>query len=596
MRKLVITLILVVLGGGGYYAYQKMFAPEPEKPQVIQATVSQGNIQEVVKATGTLQPLRISPVGSQVSGKVKRLYVDFNSIVKQGQLIAELDDELLATQVELQEANVARQEGDISNQEVQLENDERNLERSEALFAKGLVNQQQIDAARLQVKTRATQLESAKKQLLTGRANLRQAQLNLSYAKIYSPLDGVVVNRLVDEGQTVQSSMNVAQFFTLATDLRTLKLQAWVDEAEIGKIRPGQDVVFTVDTYAPERFSGTVDAVRLNAQNQSNVVTYPVWITVPNPELKLRPSMTATIDIILSTANNVVRIPMSATRFRPTTEMWTALGLQPPAGGQGRAGGRGQAQGGQPGAAPDAGRQAQAGQPAAEGAGQQARGDRPQGAQAGGDRQARAEQAQPGAQAGQAATAEAGRRGGGAGGRGGFGRGANLSPEDRQRMAAQFGAGGGRTGGRGRGAGNNATATPVDLGSADQIDELWADVPRPRQNLNVWTWDEPNKKLTQVPIVVGVSDGQWGELVSGDVKVGQQLVTQVVIPISSQQRQQSLFGGQQRGGGPGRGGPQQVQPGGGGQRGGGGFGGGGGGFDGGGGGGGGGRGGGGVRF
>jgi HlyD family secretion protein len=595
MRKLVITLILVVLGGGGYYAYQRMFAPEPEKPQVIQATVSQGNIQEVVKATGTLQPLRISPVGSQVSGRVKSLHnVDFNSIVKRGQLIAELDDELLRTQVELQEANVARQEGDISNQEVQLENDERNLERSEALFAKGLVNQQQIDAARLQVKTRKTQLEAAKKQLLTGQANLRQAQLNLSYAKIYSPIDGVVVNRLVDEGQTVQSSMNVAQFFTIATDLRTLKLQAWVDEAEIGKIRPGQNVVFTVDTYAPERFSGTVDAVRLNAQNQSNVVTYPVWITVPNPELKLRPSMTATIDIVLSTANNVVRIPMSATRFRPTADTWTALGLQPPAGGTGRAGGgRGQAQGGQPGA--EGGRQAQAGQPAAEGAGQQARGDRPQGDQAGGGRQARAEQGQPGAQAGQAATAEGGRRGGGAGGRGGFGRGSNLSPEDRQRMAAQFGAGGGRTGGRGRGGASNATATPVDLGAADQIDELWADVPRPRQNLNVWTWDEPNKKLTQVPIVVGVSDGQWGELVSGDIKVGQQLVTQVVIPISSQQRQQSLFGGQQRGGR--GGGPQQVQPGGGGQRGGGGFGGGG---DGGGGGGGGprggGGGGGGVRF
>jgi HlyD family secretion protein len=589
MRKLVITLILVVLGGGGYYAYQKMFAPEPEKPQVIQTTVSQGNIQEVVKATGTLQPLRTSPVGSQVSGRVKKLYVDFNSIVKQGQLIAELDEELLQTQVALQEANLERQEGEIANQEVQLENDRRNLERSEALFAKGLVNQQQIDQSRLQVKVRETQLAAAKKQLLTVQANLRQAQLNLEYADIYSPIDGVVVNRLVDEGQTVQSSVNVAQFFTLATDLRELRLQAWVDEADIGKIRPGQTVNFTVETYQPERFTGSVFAVRLNAQNQSNVVTYPVWITVPNPELKLRPSMTATIDIILSTANNVVRVPMSATRFRPTADTWAALGLQPPAGGTGRAGGgRGQAQGAQPGA--EAGRQAQAGQAAGEGAGQQARGDRPQGDQAGAGRQARAEQGQPGAQAGQAATAEGGRRGGGAGGRGGFGRGTNLSPEDRQRMAAQFGAGGGRTGGRGRGAASNATATPVDLGAADQIDELWAAVPRPRQNLNVWTWDEPNKKLTQVPIVVGVSDGQWGELVSGDIKVGQQLVTQVVIPISSQQRQQSLFGGQQRGGR--GGGPQQVQPGGGGQRGGGGFGGGG---DGGGGGGG-GRGGGGVRF
>jgi HlyD family secretion protein len=541
MRKLVITLILVVLGGGGYFAYQKYFVPPPEKPQIVQTTVSQGNIEEVVKATGTLQPLRISPVGSQVSGVVKELYADFNSIVKQGQLIAELEPELLQTQVDIQQANLERQEGEIANQKVQLENDETNLSRQEALFEKGLVNQQQIDQARLQVRTRKTQLAAQEKQLLTVRANVRQAELNLSYTKIYSPIDGVVVNRQVDKGQTVQSSVNVAQFFTLATDLRTLKLQAWVDEAEIGKIRPGQNVIFEVDTYRPERFTGTVEAVRLNAQNQSNVVTYPVWITVPNPELKLRPSMTATIDIVLSTANNVVRIPMSATRFRPTTDTWTALGLQPPAAGQGR----GLAGGGRQGQQQGQGQQAGAQQEGRQGGGQQAAAGQPAADAA----------AQP-------AAGGTGRRGG-RGGRGGagFGQGQNLSPEDRQAMAARFGGGGGGRG-RGAGVGNNATATPVDLGAADQIDELWADVPRPRQNLNVWTWDEANKRLTQVPVVVGVSDGTFGELVSGDVKVGQQLVTQVVIPISSQQRQNSLFGGQQRGGG--RGGPQQVQPGGGG--------------------------------
>jgi HlyD family secretion protein len=538
MRKLVITLILVVLGGGGYYAYQKMFVPPPEKPQVIQTTVSQGNIQEVVKATGTLQPLRISPVGSQVSGVVKALYADFNSIVTKGQLIAELEPELLETQVRIQEANLARQEGEIANQKVQLENDRTNLGRSEALFEKGLVNQQQIDQSRLQVRTRETQLAAAEKQLLTVQANLNQANLNLGYTKIRSPLDGVVVNRQVDVGQTVQSSVNVAQFFTLATDLRTLKLQAWVDEADIGKIRPGQTVMFEVETYRPERFTGTVDAVRLNAQNQSNVVTYPVWITVPNPELKLRPSMTATIDIVLSTASNVVRVPMSATRFRPNADIYTALGLQPPAAGQGRGLAGGQGRGGQPqaqGAAPQAGQPgAQTGQPAAR-AGQP-------GAQSGEPR------AQAAIQPGGGDAAAAGNRRTGRGGRsGGFGQGTNLNPEDRQRMAAQFGAAGGR-GGRGQGTASNATAAMIEIGTADQIDELWAAVPRPRQNMNVYTWDEANKKLTQIPVVVGVQDGQFGELVSGDVKPGQQLVTQVVIPISSQQRQQSLFGNQQRGG------------------------------------------------
>jgi hypothetical protein len=388
------------------------------------------------------------------------------------------------------------------------------------------VNQQQIDQARLQVKTRETQLAAAKKQLLTVQANLRQAELNLSYADIYSPIDGVVVNRLVDEGQTVQSSVNVAQFFTLATDLRTLKLQAWVDEADIGKIRPGQTVMFEVETYRPERFTGSVDAVRLNAQNQSNVVTYPVWITVPNPELKLRPSMTATIDIVLSTASNVVRVPMSATRFRPNPEIYAALGLQAPAAGQGRGLAGGQGRGGQAGAP-------QAGQPGAQ-AGQTA--------------------GQPGApaadQAGGGEERAAGNnRRSGRGGRG-FGQGA-LNPEERQQMAARFGNANGRggRGGRGQNTPTNATATPIQMGTADQIDELWADVPRPRQNMNVYTWDEANKKLTQIPVVIGVQDGQFGELVSGDVKPGQQLVTQVVIPISSQQRnQQNIFGNQQRGG------------------------------------------------
>ncbi len=587
MRKLVITLILVALGVGGYFGYQKYFVPPPEKPQVIQATVSQGNIQEVVKATGTLQPLKISPVGSQVSGVVKALYADFNDIVHQGQLIAEIEPDLLQTQVDLQEANLARQEGEIANQRVQLENDRRNLERQEQLAEKGLVTQQALDNARLQVKTRETQLAAAEKQLLTVQANLKQAKLNLSYTKIYSPLDGVVVNRQVDVGQTVQSSVNVAQFFTLATDLRTLKLQAWVDEAEIGKIRPGQSVIFTVDTYAPERFSGTVDAVRLNAQNQSNVVTYPVWITVPNPELKLRPSMTATVDIVLSTATNVVRVPMSATRFRVTPDIRAALGLEQPGAGRGTAlaGGRDAGQAG--------GQQAQGAQQAPRGGQQQAQAapGAGQNAQNGRTRQGDGDEA---AANGDQRTGRGGR--GGRGGGGGFGAGA-MSPEERQRMAAQFGRGGGGRGGRGgRGGGtpSNATAKPVDIATAGQIDDMWAAVPQPRQNLNVWTWDEANKKLTQVPIVVGVTDGQFGELVSGDVKPGQQLVTQVVIPITSQQRnQQNIFGNQHRGG---RGGGMQQgnQPGGNQPRGG--FGGGGGGDFGGGGGGGGGRGGGGVRF
>src|SRR5690606_21323077 len=208
----------------------------------------------------------------------------------------------------------------------------RQASRTRQMFEKGLANQQQLEQAELTVKTRQTSLESARKQLLTTEAALEQARLNVSYTKIYAPADGVVVNRSVDVGQTVQASMTTPQFFTIATDLRTLKLSAGVDEADIGKIRTGMEVRFTVDTYENTTFRGTVETVRLNASTQNNVVTYPVWINVPNPALRLRPSLTATVQIILDTARDVVRVPNQALRFRPTSEMYTALGLTPPAG------------------------------------------------------------------------------------------------------------------------------------------------------------------------------------------------------------------------------------------------------------------------
>src|SRR5688572_11865060 len=283
MRKLVTLLVLLAVAGGGAYYYYS-YAKPVEKPQVTTATISQGTITEIVQATGTIEPIRTMPIGSQVSGQVKEIYVDFNSIVKTGQLLAELDPDLLQVQVDVQLANLARQEGEITNQQVQLEDAQKQLERTQMLFAKQLVNQQQLDQAVLTVKTRTTALDSAKKQLQTVQASLNQAKLNVSYTKIYAPIDGVIVNRVVDKGQFVQASMTAPNFFTIATDLTTMKLSAGVDEAEIGKIRPGMPVTFTVDAYMPTQFSGVVEQVRLNATTQQNVVTYPVWISVPNPD------------------------------------------------------------------------------------------------------------------------------------------------------------------------------------------------------------------------------------------------------------------------------------------------------------------------
>ena len=451
-RKTAVIVLLVLTLGGGFY-YHQLSARQVTNAQIIQVTASQGDIVQAVQATGTLQPLRTVNVGSQVSGVVSDLGADFNSVVKQGQVIARLDPSLFQVQVDLQAAAVDRQNGEIKNQEMQLESDKVALERAQALFAKGLVTEQALEQAKLQVNTRITQVDAAKKLLKTAEANLDQAKLNLSYTTIRSPIDGVVVNRQVDVGQTVQSSMNVAQFFTLATDLRHLRLEAVVDEAEIGRIRPGMPVEFTVDSYGGDIFRGSVETVTLNAQTQNNVVTYPVWIEVPNPDIKLRPSMTANVQIFVSTARGVTRIPTAAIRFRPTTAMFQSLGLTP--------------------------------------------------------------------------------------------------PESQRLVTASANANAGR---------DTATPAPATGAAAkpihaSQIDELFAPVPRPNTSGTVWVWDESAKSLTSVPVRLGITNGQLTELLEGDITVGQQLVTNVILPQTStaSAQQTNVFGNSGRGFGPGGG-------------------------------------------
>jgi len=489
MKKLALVFIILIGGAGGAYYYFNLRKPA-EKPTVTTTTVSQGTIREIVQATGTLSALRTMSVGSQVSGVVKEIHVDYNSIVHKGQLMAEIDPSLLQVQVDIQEANYQRQLGEIANQEVQLEDAKRQLERTRTLVGQRLVNQQQLDAAQLAVKSRATSLESARKQLLTTQASLDSAKLNVEYTKIYAPMDGVVINRQVDRGVTVQASVRSPTFFFLATDLRTLKIAAGVDEAEVGKIRAGMPVEFTVASYPGVTFHGDVEAVRLNANTANNVVTYPVWINAPNPDLRLKPSMTATVRIIVGIEENVVRIPTQALRFRPTSEMYTALGLTPPTAGQG-------------------GRVVDAPTPLA---------------------------------------------------------------------AGGAGAGRGRAAGRGRGP-DNLTDTPIEL-NAETIDDLFPPIPRRLQTGTVWTWNEAAKELKQIPVTTGIADGQFSQVVSGDVTVGQQVVSTIIVPMTAAEQNQSIFGQQpgQRRGGPGFGpaAPPPPNPVGGGRGGGGGGGGGGG--------------------
>lgn len=322
-----LAVLAAIAAGAWYYTSAPVVLPPP---QILKASVSRGPLMETVQAMGTIEPRRRVNVGSQVSGVVKELYVDFNSVVTEGQLLAEIEPTLYEIQVQVQEANVARQKADIGTQEMQLTDLKRQFARTQELFAKDLQNEVQVDSARLAVTNREAQILSARKQLVQAEAALGAAKLNLAYTKIYSPIDGVVVNRRVDRGQTVQASMSTPNFFMLSAPFETLRITAGVDEADIGRVRPGMPVKFKVGTFGQELFSGTVDAVRLNASNNNSVVTYPVWIRVPNDDLRLRPGMTATVYIQVSDAGEVARIPNDALKFHPTRAHYAALGKPAP--------------------------------------------------------------------------------------------------------------------------------------------------------------------------------------------------------------------------------------------------------------------------
>ncbi len=544
MKKLIGLVILLALGGGGYLYYQG--TQEPEIPEFMKVTISQGEIVEEVSATGTLQAKRTVNVGSQVSGRVTEVLVDFNDIVRKGQILAKIDTALLDTQVQIQEANISRQEVDIASQRVQLADARRTLERQRELLEKKLATQQAWEAAELAVKNREAQILSAEKSMVQAQFNLEQARLNVGYATIPSTIDGVVVDRKVDPGMTVQSSQNVATLFTLAEDLTVLKLEGGVDEAEIGKVRSGMTVRFSVDAYPNQTFQGRITMVRLNPTIQSNVVTYTTVAEVRNNDLRLKPGMTASMRIEVSRRDSVMRIPNAALRFRPNNDMYAALKQEPPTPPvRGGGAGRGASGGTTPGAAAPAAAPAAA-QPAVAPA---ARGNAtaaPQAAAAnpfqGGDRGGRTGGERTG-----------GDRAGGGGGRGG-GMNATFTPDQLKQMEAiralprdqqmaafakagiNFG-GGGRGGGRGGNTGQNAPTVPLTQRSAGSIDELFPPIVRTPTRGQVYvveavTAANPFGTLKRLDIMQGITNGTFTELVTGpaELAVGAELVSNITMP------------------------------------------------------------------
>jgi HlyD family secretion protein len=259
-----------------------------------------------VSATGTLSAVKTVQVGSQVSGIIAKLYADFNSRVKKGQMLAELDPTPFQQTIEQRRADLLKAQVDAGNAQT-------SFVREEKLQKEGLASQAEFDNARAAA-------ESARAQVAQARAALAQAETSLRNSKIVSPIDGIVVNRAYDVGQTVAASFQAPTLFTIAQDLTKMQVQADVDESDIGRVKAGQPAHFTVDAFPDRQFTASVSQIRLNATVTQNVVTYPVIIEVANPDEKLRPSMTANVSIDVATVAAVLRIPNAALRFRPEGE------------------------------------------------------------------------------------------------------------------------------------------------------------------------------------------------------------------------------------------------------------------------------------
>ena len=327
-KPLIIGVLLSVGAGIGVRAYRTGL--DNDQPKVTTAPVTRGAVRDVVAATGTLQAVTTVQVGTQVSGTISWLGADFNSIVREGQVIARLDPSLFQTQVEQAQANRTKASADLENAQVRVADAQQKYDRAQELAAKQLIARSDLDAARVAVDLAEATVRSARAQVLQADASVNQAQLNLSHTVITAPIDGIVIGRSVDAGQTVAASLSSPTVFSIAADLAAMQVHASIDESDIGRIRPAQRVAFEVDAYPGEEFAGTVAQVRLQPSVVQNVTTYSVIIDVPNRALKLKPGMTANVTIEVAARDNVVRVPNAALRFRPTAAMFAALGQEAP--------------------------------------------------------------------------------------------------------------------------------------------------------------------------------------------------------------------------------------------------------------------------
>lgn len=308
LNRKTVGIVLAVVTVAGVAAYFMLHGGKSQVQVNFEtAKVEKATIGSSITATGTIEAVTTVEVGTQVSGIIDKIYVDYNSPVKRGQVIAELDKTNLVSELNSANSNLQGARSDLNYQQA-------NYNRQRTLFEKGLISANDFESARLA-------LEQAQSVLSQRQEAVNKARTNLGYATITSPIDGIVLSKAVEEGQTVASSFNTPTLFTIVKDMTDMRVIADVDEADIGEVREGQRVTYTVDAYPSEVFQGTVTQVRNEATTTNNVITYEVVISAPNPDLKLKPGLTANVTVYTLEQPNVVSVPSKALRFTPTKEM-----------------------------------------------------------------------------------------------------------------------------------------------------------------------------------------------------------------------------------------------------------------------------------
>lgn len=317
-KKIIISAAILVIIAGVVLALSLFSRNKNDIAKYEKKAIDKGDIEALVITTGSLNPVTTVDVGSQVSGRIDNLYVDFNSKVKEGQVIAELDQSQFITRVKQNEANYKSAEASLEKTKVTLDNTKKKYDRAMNLFEKELISFEEKESVETQYYSAVADIQSSEARLEQAGSQLDSSKVDLTYTIIKSPIDGIVINRRVNVGQTVAASLQAPVLFQIANDLSKMQVECSVDEADIGKVKEGQKVRFTVDAFPDEKFTGKVSQVRYAPEIVQNVVTYTTIVEVDNPEMKLRPGMTATASIVTGEAKNVLRVLNSALRFNPS--------------------------------------------------------------------------------------------------------------------------------------------------------------------------------------------------------------------------------------------------------------------------------------